>query len=83
MRVSVTGRHVSITESMDQYAREKVDKLPKFYDRIQSIEVIIDQDLRSHIDCPHSLLARKTYASGEPGHSIHDCPRNIRPLLAV
>ena len=44
MQISLTGRHVSVTDSIKNYAKEKASKLLKFYDRIQSIEVILDHD---------------------------------------
>lgn len=40
MQLSVTGRHVDITDSMKQYAEEKTLKLTKFYDRIEAIDVV-------------------------------------------
>lgn len=44
MQISVSGRHVEITEEMKAFAHEKVSKLPRFFDRIQAIEVILDHD---------------------------------------
>ena len=44
MQISITGRHVEITEGVKDYAREKVSKLPRFYDRIRSIEVVLDHN---------------------------------------
>lgn len=44
MQVSVTGRHINVTEEIKAYAAEKANKLPRFYDRIQAIEVILDRE---------------------------------------
>ena len=44
MQISVSGRHVQITEDVKEYAREKALKLPRFFDRIQAIEVVLDHD---------------------------------------
>ena len=44
MQISVTGRHVTVTEQIKDYAAEKAGKLPRFYDRVQAIEVILDQE---------------------------------------
>lgn len=44
MRLSVTGRHIEITDSMKQYAEDKARKLTKFYDRIEVIEVVVDRE---------------------------------------
>jgi putative sigma-54 modulation protein len=40
--IKISGRHVTITDALRQYAEEKAGKLPKFYDLIQAVEVIIE-----------------------------------------
>ena len=44
MQISVTGRHVEVTDDVKDYAREKASKLPRFFDRVQSIEVVLGHD---------------------------------------
>ena len=44
MQISVTGRHVNVTREVKDYAAKKAEKLPRFYDRIQAIEIILDQE---------------------------------------
>ena len=44
MQISVTGRHVNVTDEVKTYAQEKAGKLPRFYDRVQAIEVILDHE---------------------------------------
>jgi len=43
MEITVSGRHMEITQAIHAYATEKVSKLTRYYDRIPSIEVIIDK----------------------------------------
>ena len=43
MRFSVTGRHIEITDAMRQYVEGKATRLTRFYDRIESIEVVIEK----------------------------------------
>ena len=42
MIVTISGRHMDVTEALKSYAEQKVGKLSKYYDRIQEIEVIMD-----------------------------------------
>ncbi len=42
MEVSVTGRHMGISEPLKQYCREKAERLQRFLDRVQSVEVVVD-----------------------------------------
>lgn len=48
MQLTVTGRHIETTDSMRHYAEEKFGKLTRFYDRIESIDVILDQESNQH-----------------------------------
>lgn len=44
MQITVTGRHVEVPEDVRRYAEEKAEKLLKYYDRIQSIGVVLDSE---------------------------------------
>ena len=44
MQILLTGRHVNVTDELKEYASQKAEKLPKFYDRVQSIEVVLDHE---------------------------------------
>jgi putative sigma-54 modulation protein len=39
---TVSSRHMDVTPPLKTYAEQKSDKLHKYYDRIQEIEVILD-----------------------------------------
>lgn len=42
MQVTVSGRHMSVSDAVRDYCREKAQHLVHFYDRIRSVEVILD-----------------------------------------
>lgn len=42
MIVTVTSRHMDVSPALRTYAEQKADKLNKYYDRIQEIEVVFD-----------------------------------------
>lgn len=42
MIVTISSRHMDVTEPLKTYAEEKANKLNKYYDRIQEIEVVFD-----------------------------------------
>lgn len=48
MEITVSGRHMEITEAIHAYATDKVSKLTRYYDRIPSIEVVIDKGGQVH-----------------------------------
>jgi len=38
---TITGKHIDITEALRTHAQEKTAKLPRFYDNINQVNVII------------------------------------------
>jgi len=48
MQVTVSGRHMGVSDALKQYCQEKASKLVRFYNRIQSIEVILDGQHGKH-----------------------------------
>ncbi len=48
MEIVVTGKHLEITPAIKQYATDKASKLPRYYDRIQLIEVLAAKSDNHH-----------------------------------
>ncbi len=48
MNIRVTGRHLEITPAIRQYAEGKVARLPRYYDRVNSIDVVADRHEYDH-----------------------------------
>lgn len=48
MEVMVTGRHVSVTQAMKDYARDKVKKCEKFRPSIQRVHIVMDVEKIRH-----------------------------------
>ena len=44
MNVSISGHHISITEAMETAVRDKMTKIERHFDQIQSIQVILSLD---------------------------------------
>ena len=44
MNITVTGRHMEITDVMRDYALEKVSRLTRYFENIQRIEVVFNPD---------------------------------------
>ena len=42
MQIIVSGRHMGVSDTLKEYCHEKAQRLIRFYDRIKSIEVILD-----------------------------------------
>ena len=42
MQVTVTGRHMGVSDALREYCGEKAERLPRFFDRIQAIEFVLE-----------------------------------------
>lgn len=49
MQITITGRHIEITDAMKKYIEEKIGRLEKYYKRIIEAHVIIEQQRERHI----------------------------------
>ena len=43
MQISVSGRHLHLSQDVQDYARTKAAKLEQFFNKIQTIDVVIDK----------------------------------------
>lgn len=43
MQIKISSKHMDITPAIESYAAKKVEKLRRFFDRIQQIDVVIDK----------------------------------------
>ena len=50
MNIIVEARHMDVTEAIRTYVRSKVERLPRYYDGIMSVEVILD------IEAEHTVV---------------------------
>ena len=46
MLFTITGKHIEITQAIREHAEEKTSKLPKYYNSINQVEVVIDGNHR-------------------------------------
>ncbi len=44
MNVSISGHHISVTDAMNTAVQEKLEKIERHFDQIQSIQVILSLD---------------------------------------
>lgn len=62
--IEVTSRHGSVSERMEDYARKKAERLPRFNDQISRIEIIVEGpheapeiELVVHLDNHEHMIA--------------------------
>ena len=74
--IKVTGRHVSVTEAIKDYARHKVEHLHLDYPRIIEAHVILDVEKHRHFAEDHPALHQPHHHRGEPRDATTCMPRS-------
>ena len=52
MNISISGHHISVTDAMKQAVAEKLEKVERHFDQIQSIKVMLSLD-NNHTEAGH------------------------------
>ena len=43
MQIKISSKHLPLTEALEAYASKKIEKFPRYFNRVQQVEVIIDK----------------------------------------
>jgi len=72
---TITGKHIDITEAIKSHAEQKTSKLPRYYNSINQVEVIIGGKPGGNIDV--EIIARgehsKVFVVTETGEDAYKC----------
>ncbi len=75
MLFTITGKHIEITEAIRRHAEEKTSKLPKYYNSITRVEVIMDGSQGGNTGV--EIIARaehgKVFVGTETGEDAYRC----------
>ena len=75
MLFTISGKHIEITEAIKKHAEEKTSKLPKYYDSITQVEVVIDDSPGGNSSV--QIMARgehsKLFVVSETGDDAYKC----------
>jgi putative sigma-54 modulation protein len=76
LETKIVGKHIAITDSIRERIEEKVESLPKFYNNVLSVEVIIEGG-KDGQQCSVEVIARgkhnHTFISKELGQDLYAC----------
>ena len=75
MLFTISGKHIDITEAMKTHAQEKTAKLPRYYDSINRVEVIIDgnQGTSTSVEIIARAEHNKVFIVTETGDDAYKC----------
>ena len=75
MLFTISGKHIEITEAMRAHAQDKTSKLPKYYNSINQVEVIVDgaQGGNTRVEVIARGEHSKVFVGTETGEDTYRC----------
>jgi putative sigma-54 modulation protein len=72
---TISGKHIEITEAIREHAQDKTSKLPKYYNSINQVEVLVDAGQGNGATV--EIIARaehgKVFVGTETGEDTYRC----------
>ena len=87
MLVTISSRHMDVTEPMKAYAEQKANKLNKYYDLIQEIEVVFDNNkdntrVEMIVNAEHKNMFIAHHDEGDAYACIDGCVHKLERQLS-
>ena len=74
MQITVSGRHMDLTEPIAEYARKKARKLPRFFNRIQQVDILIDKVKRGFdVEIITDVEHHEPFVATSKDHDLYAC----------
>lgn len=75
MIFTISGKHIEITEALRKHAQEKTSKLPRYYNSINQIEVIMDgsEGGKTSVEIIARAEHSRIFVSTETGEDAYRC----------
>ena len=74
MQVTIVGRHTEVPVNFKEYAESKLSKLPRVFDRVMMIEVIVDGQLaQKSVEIVVSAARHREFVAHEMGDDTYAC----------
>ena len=86
MQINITGRHMSVTTPIEEYIHRKVDRLPRHFDRVQQISVVIEKQPNAyHVEILVDVEGHKDFVANGTHEDLYACvdvtvDRSVRQL---
>ncbi|GJM22325.1 MAG: hypothetical protein DHS20C15_22400 [Planctomycetota bacterium] len=69
VRIDLTDRHKQHPDNVREYATEKVQKLTRYFDKVQHIEIVLDHEHGQH---SVEVIVTANHQLHFVGHASHD-----------
>ncbi len=87
MIVTISARHMDVTDPLKKYAETKASKLIKYYDRLQEIEVVFDAgkdavSVEMIVNAEHRNMFVARHDQGDAYACIDGCVHKLERKLS-
>jgi ribosomal subunit interface protein len=75
LRFTISGKHIDLPEDVIEHAREKTSKLPRYYDSINHVEVIVggSKDGSANVEIITRAGHRKVFVVSQTDQDVYRC----------
>jgi putative sigma-54 modulation protein len=75
MIVTVTGKHIEITDAIRAHIEDKASKLPRYFNSVMQIEVIVEgtEGVMQNVEVIVSVEHREDVVARESGPDLYAC----------
>jgi putative sigma-54 modulation protein len=72
--ISVTGRHVDVSDDIRSFAQDKASRLPRFFDRVQSINIVVEKERdQMSVEMIVHAAGAQPFVAKEMGAEVRAC----------
>ena len=87
MKIAVEARHMTLTDAIRQYVESKVDRLPRFYDGVLSVDVVLDVEAEQpvveiHVSARHKHVFVARHRNDDLYSCVDQCVAKITRQLS-
>ena len=74
MQISISGRHLTLPDRAQEYIRSKASKLEQFFDKIQTVDVIVAKEgLGFAMEIIVKPDHHESFVANQSGKDIYSC----------
>lgn len=86
MHIKISSKHMELTPAIEEYATKKIQKFPRYFDRVQQVDVVIDKARNGYnIEVIMEVERHESFVASSTSEDLYACidqvvDRSIRQL---
>jgi putative sigma-54 modulation protein len=86
MQIKISSKHMELTPAIEEYVTKKLEKFPRYFDRIQQMEAVIDREKKGYtVELIVDVEKHESFIASSSHDDLYACidqgvDRSIRQL---